>query len=304
MKKLRIVLTIISLTLIATSVNAIDLLERNSGTWFMGMGGAGGALASDVNSASINPAGLAYVQKTEISSTYVSRFDSESATNTIGFAYPILGGVLGLNIVQESIGGLIAASEDPNTGLPVTGDTFSDTKRVINIAFARKLGSLHLGTNIKLLTEDLYNEKANGYGVDIGILYGSSPLSLGLTLRNVIRPQMNWSTGSKNEIPSKATLGTAFKTSLFDKSLSIAADVDIQENKNSKLFSGGEYWLLQDLFALRIGLDQGKITWGLGFRYGGMKVDYAYKENEDLGESHRVTIGFSFENKEVKYAAR
>ena len=58
--------------------------------------------------------------------------------------------------------------------------------------------------------------------------------------------------------------------------------------------TGAEYYLVDNACALRAGLDDGKLTVGLGLEYHNLKVDYGQADYVELGKTERVTVSFVF----------
>jgi hypothetical protein len=56
---------------------------------------------------------------------------------------------------------------------------------------------------------------------------------------------------------------------------------------------GAEWWFVRTL-ALRIGLDEGKLSMGSGLRISTFQVDYAFIGHDDLGNTHRISTSVQF----------
>ena len=75
--------------------------------------------------------------------------------------------------------------------------------------------------------------------------------------------------------------------------LTLAMDAEKQEWRTVKYYAGVEYSLFQQ-FALRLGYDQSEFTAGVGYHWHNWCVDYALLKHEELGMTHRASLGFSF----------
>ena len=135
---------------------------------------------------------------------------------------------------------------------------------------------------------------ATGIGYDLGIKYQLANFSLGLAWQNIGGTILNWSTGHQDTIPALYTVGIAMQQTILDRELTIAADADLLANRQAYWHYGLEYWLAPNLLALRTGLDQNHLTLGIGLNYAGFKLDYAYLDNSDLGESQKVSVGVAW----------
>ena len=56
----------------------------------------------------------------------------------------------------------------------------------------------------------------------------------------------------------------------------------------------GLEYIYRSMFALRFGSNAGSFTAGAGISYWRLRLDYAYQGHDDLGNSHRVGLGFGF----------
>ena len=77
-------------------------------------------------------------------------------------------------------------------------------------------------------------------------------------------------------------------------SLEIEKDLDFDE----RIGIGLEYRFYKQ-FYIRTGFqtDPFWASFGLGFRPGKIKVDYAYGTNSGLGDIHELSVAYSFQNK-------
>lgn len=159
--------------------------------------------------------------------------------------------------------------------------------------------------NVRKPTFTSFSAKANGIGIDLGVLYqfskppkGLDALSFGLLVQDINSTKVKWNTGSTESQVMNWRAGIAAK--LLREKLTIALDYDKRTEK--KLRAGAEYWV-NPMIGLRIGSDDGVFTVGTSIRITSesiknFQVDYAYKKFDEsktiIKNSNliAVTVGF------------
>ena len=152
------------------------------------LGGAFGAVSDDVNSIGANPAGLAYLPKSEAAATYTVWFQ-DIKYNYLAFGMPTKMGTFGLGINMLSVTGI---PKTDNIGAYVGGSTaetatkFGESDTAITLAYSKVLSdSLGLGLNLKIINMSIDDKSASSFAADLGCLCKVSPkLDLGLALQN------------------------------------------------------------------------------------------------------------------------
>lgn len=287
MKKLSIIV-IASLALVqgalagnpdrAGSAGASHLLVN---PWARNAGLANSAMASvtGIEASLTNVAGLAFTRKTELvfsNNQYLQ--GSGIKINAIGFSQR-LGetGVLGLAVTSMRFGD-IAITE---TGLPEGGiGSFSPTNTNIALSYAKAFSnSIYGGITARLVSEAIYNVKAQGMCFDAGIRYVTGEkdnVRFGIALRNV-GPPMRYrgdglsidgtiSTGSGNttslnldqraekfELPSMVNVGFAYDFNFSEKS-KLTTNLQFTSNSFTRdQFAFGAEYGFNKRFFLRAG---------------------------------------------------
>lgn len=162
------------------------------------------------------------------------------------------------------------------------------------------------GENIQ---DKIEQSKATGIGFDLGALYTlNEKVTLGAAIYNLFSTKFNYDAFSNN-IPGTVTLGMKYDPSSmmasmdFLKDTKVAVDID-------RFFSGGSLWKklhigveskVSDMLDLRLGLNAGWPTFGLGFKMGFFNLDYAYFQEERGGyagqledTSHIIGLALKF----------
>lgn len=289
-------------------------LKMGVGARALGMGSAFTALADDSTAAFWNPAGLAKLKKAEGSFMHAD-LSMDREYNFFNYAHPLKGkdgkdnGVVALSHIRFGVDGIPEtrlATNDPTGTLPATDPAgtytagksvyifsyFDDSEKATFGSYAKKLADRwYGGINLKYLSQDLFTNSADTFGLDLGFLYeATEKTTLGLSVRD-IGESLEWDTasGQSDSIPTTLQIGVAHKAS--DK-LTLAADINKVEDMDAKLFAGAEWWV-QDYAALRLGANDGDLTLGASFKLDTWRFDYSYAD-ETLGDAHRISASKQF----------
>jgi hypothetical protein len=152
------------------------------------MGDAGIGNAKGLEASYLNIAGLAFTDKTQL------KFNSANWMGNAGIRMYSAG--IAQRISEQSV--LSVSVQSMNYGdidittvnLPEGGiGTFSPRTNIVNIGYAREFSSsIYAGINLKVISESIFNVKANGIAIDAGIQYvtgEADQLKFGITLKNV-----------------------------------------------------------------------------------------------------------------------
>jgi hypothetical protein len=283
-------------TILWAENNAVDFMGTGLSARAMAMGNAMTAGGRGIETVYHNPATLALnTCQYEWSSGLVNNFDLVDR-KSLGFAF----GKYGINIGNSEI------SEIPRTtwgddDRPVENGTFSSSQYQYICTYADQFNTDWLyGVTVKLYTWNIDKYTANGLGLDIGGLYRfpeaifNSTLLCGMSIHNVGRTQINWSTGHKDTIPITLTGGAALYSGFLERTLIFSSEIIQQEYETLQIRNGAEYWLAENIFCVRGGTDLGKITLGIGLRYVALSIDYAQADYSDLGLIKRISCRMEF----------
>ncbi|GAB4269115.1 MAG: hypothetical protein Kow0029_04960 [Candidatus Rifleibacteriota bacterium] len=289
-------------------------LKMGVGARALGMGSAFTALADDSTAAFWNPAGLARLKTAEASFMHAD-LTMDREYNFFNYAHPLKGndgkdnGVVALSHIRFGVDGIPEtriATNDPTGTLPATNSDgtytagkpvyifgyFDDSEKSTFGSYAKKLADRwYGGINLKYLSQDLFTNSADSFGLDLGFLYeANEKTTLGLSVRD-IGESLDWDTasGHSDRVPTTLTVGVAYQAK---DNLTLAADINKVEDLDAKLFAGAEWWL-QDYAALRLGAHDGDLTLGASFKLDTWRFDYSYAD-ETLGEAHRISASKKF----------
>lgn len=309
---------------------AAQFLGIGIGSRAVAMGGAYVAMSNDVASSYWNPG--AFVQAGK------SQFTFMNTEWLVGSKFRWGGLMLnfdGENAVAVSLTQLDYGSEEVTTvqNPDGTGEQWSAQDMAISLSYARLLTDrFSIGGSVKFITQDIWNETASTFAVDLGLLFvtGFNDMRLGVSISNFggnmkldgrdllqrvdIDPD---NTGSNKTLvgtmktdawplPLFFRVGLAMEVLETDGfKISVAADgVRPSDNKESINVGGEVSW--NELLFARAGYrsllrtdSQESLTLGGGLKYtfeglGSLEVNYAFQDFGILGNLNTIEVGISF----------
>jgi opacity protein-like surface antigen len=333
---------ILILILIATSIYAGDVARKGTtgaeqvlipvGARGIATGGAFLANITGLESIFYNPAGLDVYPQTEAMFSYVNYLaDINISYFAIGTTLGDIGSI-GLDLKTFDFGDIPVTTENFPDG---TGETYSPSFLTIGFTYSKVLTDrISIGTNLKIISENIENTNATGFALDAGVQYRfSEALMIGATVKN-IGSDMSYSgqdladrTGIPGSIPGSSSGSYEIITegfqipSFFQLSMTYALNINEQ---NDLLFAGAytannsfedvanlgmEYGFMNNFF-VRGGynfLVQNASEYIYGFTFGagldykiggevGFVFDYAFRDVKDFPTANHVfTIKLSFQ---------
>ena len=270
-----------------------------SGVRNIAMGNAASAVWGGSYSLMWNPAGLESIDRAEIGLFHTSLFEDDASYYSLLGSYPFLEvGTISVGVLQLAIGGIEARDEN---NLLIGGDLSCRQTRYLAGYSRRLYGSFTGGLTVKLDRFSQGNYSANGFGADFGFGYERKfestvieGMTAGLTLVNLIEPTMKIVEEESGD-PQGLRAGIAIWGSVIrslDDRLLFAFDLDDRRYSEMGVHAGLEY-SIQPHMAFRGGYDDGFPTFGLGFMFRMIELDYAYRTS-DLESYHlfSITVGF------------
>jgi len=264
MKKLLLFMLLVKTSWGAFETSGID--PRSSA-----LGNATSALSLGAVSSFLNPAGLARLDRAESFLSYSDQFGlRELSQEAIG---------IGLHFKKLGVGLGVA-----NFG---KADFYQEQR--VNLSAGKEIISgVDLG-----ITASYLMLKAEGYetqsavALDLGFEWEKSKFEIGGAVKNVNQPQIGGDVVLRNY-----DLGLLYKA-LPEVNLSAGLYYDIDFKEQVQL---GQELNLSDNFALRAGFqtEPNRYSFGAGFLWKRMEIDYAYVNHPELGGSHGVGMRFTF----------
>jgi opacity protein-like surface antigen len=339
MKKILLLFLVI---LLAASVYAGDVARKGTtgaeqllipvGARGIATGGSFLANVSGLESIYYNPAGLDVTQRTEAMFSYVSYLaDINVSYFAVGTSLGDFGSI-GIDLKTLDFGDIPVTTVQFPDG---DGTTYSPTYLTLGFTYSKVLTDrISIGTNLKLITEDIQNTSASGFAVDAGVQYRfSESLSLAAVVKNIgtnmeySGTDLNVNTGIPGTVPGAQdgvyqVVAESFQIPSYFQ-LALTYNLNLNE-KNSLLF-GGAYTANNSLEDIaNFGLEYGfmniffvrggynylmenssdyiyGLTFGAGIDYQlggdvGFAFDYAFRDVKEFpSANHIFTVKLSFQ---------
>ena len=339
MKRKFIILTVLSVMLplhlmMAQSkvgTSAAPFLGIDIGAKAVAMGAAFGGLSDDGSALIWNVGAMSRMEHNIAYFTYLNWFaDINIQYASIIYQLPMIG-ALGVGVTYVDYGEMdVTTIEDPYG----TGERFSANDISFGVSFARNLTDrFSIGGTVKYIAQSIYNEKAEGFALDIGTLYIThfNDMRLGISINNFgSKMQMRGrdlfafhdideSIYGNNEkiiaelrteqwnMPLIFRIGAAMPVMRqTNHKVWLAAD-GVYPSDNVKMANIGIEYNLYNLFSLRAGYknmfqkdykEQG-LTFGTGVLFKmrsnlAFQFDYAFQAFEHLTDVHHFATSINF----------
>jgi hypothetical protein len=214
---------------------AANFLTIPVGSRATGMGGAFSAVANDATTAFWNAGGLSRLPRNEFTAS-TAEWLVGTRLNWVGIALKLDDdNAFGISVTQLDYGDEeITTTSEPNG----TGAFWSASDLAVGISYARNLTDrFSIGATAKYISQNIWNESATAFAVDIGLLYHTQleGLRLGMNISN---------------------FGTDM--TLDGKDLLSPIDVDPSNAGNNPNISGAlltDSWTLPLMFTFGVGYD-------------------------------------------------
>lgn len=306
-----------------------EFMATGVGARALGMGGAFVAISNDVTAGYWNPAALADINYPQISVMHAQRF-----ANIVNYNYGALAVPFGkktsfaLSIIRSGVddipdtrNALIEIGEpngiiDPGEHLdPNKVKYFNSAEYAVYLSYASKRSEkLFYGGNVKVINKGIGENSAWGMGFDFAALWRPIPrLNVGVNLQDITTTLLVWDTGRQEAITPTSKIGVAYlwRTPRIAGFIIPTFDVDIRfENRQySSQFNLGRVsfdshagleYQFKEVMAIRLGMDVGRFTAGIGVKLPRLHVDYAFLSHDDLGDTHRISLRLTIEESKFK----
>jgi len=324
-KRIYILFTFLAVTvlLMPHSGNAADFAKVGTvGTQFLkipvgargvGMGNAFSALSDDGTAMFWNPAGLIHIQGTTVSLENV-QWLADIQYNAVAVAHNLNPSwSLGFFVTSLNSGEIERTTVERPEG---TDSYFSVTDVMVGATAATQLtNKFSFGANIKYVRENLDDEIAAAWAVDVGTMYDTrwKTIKLSMNIRN-FGPEMqlagnfhDFNNGVRLDNPTEflpyhfpmtfkmGFTAEPYKTEMHR--LTIVGDLE-HPNDNVERYNLGSEYAYQEMFFLRAGYtfrhDLLGLSTGMGAKWKGFGIDYAYSDFGILEMVQRFNISFTF----------
>lgn len=315
-----VIIVLTSLLLFVLPVNlsaakyAGEIFRMGAGVRNFALGNTG---LTDYNSASLAYWNPALLSKTEGGTSSFELMHSEEFMGLV--SYDTFSAVWGdksrYSLVLSRIGiNNIPLTKLPNPDEPISTDnrpykykSVNNSDYILYFGFYRKLGDYVIGFTPKIAYRYLAEKSGYGFGADISTFreLGESVI-IAIKLRDFFSTQIFWSNGS-HEIVNPALdleMSYSFTAPLIGSRARLIAGTDIiaegrQEAATNHLgylsfdYRAGIEIPIPDYVSLYAGYDVNNLTTGLSVYISQFQVNYSFKYNTELDNSHRVSIGLN-----------
>jgi hypothetical protein len=293
-----------------------DFLTGQSNARLLALGGVGVAIANGPSAVLANPARLANPNQHSMSLMHADRFESAVRVDHASYVRTLNDGrYLGFGLIRQGV------DDIPITRLRNRSQDIGNDNRVIRVGstsatqYAFLLSYMderswgRIGGSAKLLYGHLDDTNGYGLGIDLGYTRSFGNLHVGAQLRDAVVTVLTWDTGTQEVIKPTLRAGAAYEIH-WDRMVStIMPVVEMQvraesiDDDDALAFHAGLEYRVRDIVAARIGYDGNRrnvpadqpvsdaLTYGAGLLIGGVAIDYTFIGNEDLGATHRVSVG-------------
>ncbi|MBI3293070.1 MAG: PorV/PorQ family protein [Elusimicrobia bacterium] len=280
---------------------SLNFLKLGVGARQLAMGGAGVALADDVNAVYWNPAAYGNIERQEASFLY-AKWVEGVAYQHAAYAQPQgRWGTWGVQVTALQVTDVKGFDAQDNA----TGDvTVQDW--AVATGWGRRWGKRwRVGGTLKGIRERLDTVNAMTALADAGVVVNPwlpggrrtgwlEGLSLGVAARN-LGPGVKFDS-AKAPTPFSVDVGMAYRT--FYDAIRVAADWHRPRDGKSSVRTGLEVWLGEYLavrggYRTRADLGNG-VSVGFGFKAWDLELDYAFLDQGVFGNTHRAGVHFRF----------
>ncbi|MBZ0265436.1 hypothetical protein K8I28_12295 [bacterium] len=282
-----------------------EYMNGQSNARLLALGGVGASIAEGPSAILGNPAGLFNSQPHALSLMHIDRFAGMVKVDHAAYIHHGNSEqVIGFGLLRQGVDD-IAITELQNPSSPIGTDNRvrildygSASEYAFQVATARKRNFGTVGATAKLLYKKLYDHYGVGLGIDVGYQHRMGNLFLGGQVRNVVTSVIAWDTGSQEAILPNARFGVAYflNSERLLATLLPIAEVEIRtesiDDEDAFALHFGLEHTIRDVVSARVGLDDGRLTYGAGFKVNLLDFDYAFVGHDDLGASHRISVAY------------
>ncbi|MFQ5708367.1 MAG: PorV/PorQ family protein [bacterium] len=273
--------------------NGLAFLKIGVGGRATGMSEAYVAVADEATATYWNPAGLAFVNRTQVAFTH-SEWIADITNEYLAFVFPAFKGTLGFSFNSNNVGGIqrrVGPSAEPIGTIDANDIAFG-------LSYGRRFNDvISGGVTVKYLYEKIFVESAAGYAVDVGVTAQPFDNSLRFAFVAQNLGSMGTLLNESVDLPETIRAGVAYSLRLdaVGGDLLLAADAVKVFDTDLKGNFGAEL-LLRDRLAFRVGyqagFDEKGVGGGFGVKLDRYRFNYGFTPfSSNLGDVHKFSIG-------------
>ncbi len=285
----------------AGAVETASFLSLGVGARYLALGGAGAALADGADALYWNPAGLAALDKHEVTASH-AELSQTVRHDFAAYAQPTSAGTFA--------GGVTYLSQSALEGRDALGHptgSFQASDAALSLGFGRKTGAGSVGATVKAVQSHIGSAQADTVALDLGArreIPGAGPgrLVLAAALRD-LGPGLKYD-AERDDLPLRLAVGAAYE---LPGGHALAAEwTNSPRGAGNDFGFGGEYrapagvalragWSTSTSIGGGSGFDAARgLTLGVGLGRGTWRLDYAAVPMGELGATHRFTLSAKF----------
>ncbi|NLB34657.1 MAG: PorV/PorQ family protein [Elusimicrobia bacterium] len=242
-----------------------------------------------------NPAGLSSILGSEFSFSHTVWLEDVSYSN-LAMGMNIFDGyaALGVNYLTP---GTIDKVDNAGNDMACT---YKASDLLITGAYSKMFGDISAGAALKLIHSNIDNHTATAFALDVGVQRFFGMLNAGLVIQN-FGTQMSFRDDC-DPLPLAVRAGVSYPFLLYGLDFQAVAET-YYSNEVPFAFNAGvnaDYLVSDFILSLRLGFKSNAegldalshLTTGLGLEYSSIVFDYAFGSFEDLGMTHRISLGY------------
>ncbi len=269
-----------------------------AGARSLALGGADMATGEEAAAPFWNAARLAWAEQYAVSGFHSSLYGSDVAYQYLGIVAPTTDfGVFGLGVFRLGVDG-IERRDASNVFL----GNFDDSRLQFIVAYGRTVSGYDVGAAITLERHSIDNYSATSSpAVNLSAGRRFHPgwsrvpaIAVAFQVRNAVKPSIELATESVR-YPTVGDVGVSAEIKPMagrDQTITVSGALDKAEAVSARLAAGVEYDF-EKMLAVRAGIRDSKLSFGVGLAYAGFAFDYALVDR-DLGSIHTFTLTSRF----------
>jgi tetratricopeptide (TPR) repeat protein len=252
----------------------------------LGMGGGFVSVADDASAVFYNPAGLASLEYQEFTAMHMSLFEG-TIYNFASWVYPhpVFGG-FGASYMRLGTDDIIGRSGFAETG------TFDYSHSQFLVSYGREVHrGWAVGVSLKAVNESLDQFSDYGVGMDMSLMGRVHEyITVGFLARDLVEAEIKLRSVAEY-IPRSYVGGVALRSYPFRENIRLTSSFELEKIKDRsvKVHVGSEI-IVDGAYAVRFGYDRDNASFGVGYSFSRLQLDYTYKFMDYIDDSHRVSL--------------
>ena len=167
---------------LSAEMTGASFLKIGIGARAAGLGNAFTSISDDATAMYWNPAGLVRLTESQLSMTH-TKWIADTNHNFIGYGRPMKKGVIGAGIIYLSQGNMEGRDDAGQKT-----NNFAAQDMAVMLSYGNMINkATSYGANVKLIRQQIANEKADGIAIDLGLMnhFETSPMSVGIAIQNI-----------------------------------------------------------------------------------------------------------------------